>query len=249
MEALHCNSCSKKFIRCSFCKNQELKFNKQWEMVCNNVQCINHGQSGPVTQNPDDHEAHTCKTCNQHYKCQVNDCSLIAKRKCKKCPRYIGLCQTHNVTSTDRHNVDMCENCDCKYCSKCETVQNYNTSPCNTCGLRQCNNCFDFKTEIHNGKIMSYTCLMCQSESERTIYPHNILLTVDLDECYESCPCQYPCTIKLRSGTVVLALVQSDVIKEMMLKGRERGNLSEAIERNWSEIYERCEDDDYCEED
>ena len=246
MEALRCISCRAKFIRCSYCKSQELKFNEQWKTVCNNAKCAKKGQQGEIVQlEPDKNEVPACKTCKENYNCRIEDCSLIAKRKCQKCPRSIGLCQEHNVTTNDRHHIDICEGCDRKYCDKCESVQNYNTAACDMCGIRQCNSCFDFKTEIHDGKIISYTCLLCQSESERTVYPHNILLTVDLEDCYESNPCQHPCNVKLQSGTVVLALLQANVIKEMMLKGKERGNLAEVIKTNWSQIYEHCDDEHY----
>ncbi len=236
MEALRCSSCLAKFIRCSSCKREELKFNEQWKTVCNNSTCATKGKEGSLEQVD---EIAACKTCRANYKCHFENCSLIAKRKCQKCPRFIGLCEEHN-SSNSRHHTDMCEGCGRKFCDKCESLQNYYTSSCDSCGLRQCNNCFDFKNEIHDGKIISYTCLLCKSESERQLYPHNILLTVNLEDCYESCPCQHPCTVKVRSGTIVETLLLANVIKDMMLKAEQRSSVAESIRENWQPIYEHC---------
>ncbi len=246
METLRCSSCLGKFIRCASCKREELKFNERWKTVCNNGACAQKGQEGSLLQvdeGPGDKTA--CKTCQTNYKCRVENCSLIAKRKCKKCPRFVGLCVEHNIANSrpgKRHHVEMCEGCERKFCDKCESLQNYNTASCESCGLQQCNNCFDFKNEIYDGKIISYTCLSCKSESERQLHTHNILLTVNLEECYESCPCQHPCTIKVRSGTIVQTLMLVNVIQDMMSKAQDRGTVSTSIRENWQQISEHCDE-------
>ena len=234
METLRCSSCLAKFIRCSSCKREELKFNERWQTVCNNATCVERGKEGSLVQVD---ATANCKTCHTNYKCRVDNCSLVAKRKCQKCPRFVGLCEEHNIP-----NYMMCEGCDRKFCDKCESLQNYNTASCDSCGRRQCNNCFDFKNEIYDGKIISYICLLCKSESERELHAHNILLTVNLEECYESCPCQHPCTVKIRSGTIVKTLLLVNVIQDMMSKAQDRGTVSPSIRENWQQIYDHCDE-------
>lgn len=238
IESLRCSSCLSKFVRCSTCKTEELRFNDKWQTVCRNDTCSNKGKVGSMLQTD---EIAVCKTCRSNYGCRIDACNEIAKRKCQKCPRFIGLCDAHNMIGS-RHHVDMCESCELKYCDKCGLMQNYQTASCDSCGLRQCNKCFDFKDEIHDGRILSYVCLLCQPESERDVCPHNVLLTVDLDRCFESYPSQYPCKVKVRSGTVVETLMMENVIREMMAKARERGAVSPFIEANWQQICDQCEE-------
>ena len=109
-------------------------------------------------------------------------------------------------------------------------AEQYESDPCS----------FDFKNEIHDGRIVNCTCLLCKSETERELHPHHILLTVNLNQCFESSPCQHPCTVKLYSGTVVETLMSENVIREMMVKAQDRGTVSPAIREQWYQIMDHC---------
>lgn len=247
IESLRCFSCLGKYIRCASCQNDELKFNDHWKTVCKNAACPNQNKEGDVVQVE---EIAVCKTCRTNFPCQVEHCTMIAKRKCQKCPRFIGLCNEHNLphnrkdsqSNSHRQHVEMCEGCERKYCDMCDDMKNYRTASCELCGVRQCNSCFDFKEELHDGKIVSYVCLLCKPLSNRELLEHNILLTVNLEQCFKAYGRYYKCTVQVKSGTVVKTVMKENVIREMMSKAKARGTVSSFIQANWDKICYECDE-------
>jgi hypothetical protein len=192
-----CDICNAKFLQCSKCYSQNLKFNApdsktmsaltaQWNMSC---QDCRNGTTSPSSGK----QQSICKNCLIHFTCGIKDCRKLAKTTCTHCKSKIENCPSHHEYG--RAPETLCNRCTVRYCNICNTRTPELAFSCSICRIQQCPGCFDYKDDVKPIAVIEYTCKSCVGPNSDQSKTMPKLHSVRIDECMETMPCQHYCEI------------------------------------------------------